>query len=160
MKIYVTDKYRIFTFCLICALVITSAFIIDGNTSLPASSSGRILPIYSVSRNDNKISITFDCAWGADDIDEIISVLDKHNCKATFFVLGTWAEEYPEAIKKLHSAGHEIGNHSYNHDYYTKLSASQIIDDIEKCNEIIEKLSVQVDSILKDLYLEISFLKI
>ena len=140
MKIYVTDKYRIFTFCLICALIITSAFIIDSKDTVPATSSQRILPIYSVSRSDNNISITFDCAWSADDIDEIINVLNKHNCKATFFVLGTWAEEYPEAVKKLHSAGHEIGNHSYNHDYYTKLTSSQIIEDINKCNSIIERL--------------------
>ena len=53
---------------------------------------GREIPIYSVERDDNKIALTFDCAWNDDDIDSILDTLDKYNCKATFFVVGDWAE--------------------------------------------------------------------
>lgn len=49
---------------------------------------GREIPIYSVERDDNKIALTFDCAWNDDDIDSILDTLDKYNCKATFFVVG------------------------------------------------------------------------
>ena len=70
------------------------------------------------------------------DIDEIISVLKKHKCSATFFVLGTWAEKYPEAIKALSDSGHEIANHSYNHTYYTTLTHDDMLLDIEKANEL------------------------
>ena len=139
MKIFVTDKYRIITFCLICAMVGCCTLFGKGKSGV-VSSMQRIIPVYSVERSDNAISVTFDCAWGADDIDEIISVLKKHKCSATFFVLGTWAEKYPEAIKALSVAGHEIANHSYNHTYYTTLTHDDMLLDIEKANKAIEKI--------------------
>ena len=62
---------------------------------------GREIPIYSVERCDNKIALTFDCAWNDDDIDSILDTLDKYNCKATFFVVGDWAEKYSESLRKF-----------------------------------------------------------
>ncbi len=138
MKIFVTDKYRILTFSFIC-MVIGLCAVFSKNADLNVSSPPSLLPIYSVERNDNAISITFDCAWGSEDIDEIISVLEKHNCKASFFVLGKWAKDNPDAMKKIVSEGHEIGNHSYNHTYYTTLSEEEMLLDIEKCNQEIKK---------------------
>ena len=138
MKIFVTDKYRVITFALICAVIGIGAMFSRGGVST-TSTQQKIIPIYSVQRADNKIAITFDCAWGDEDIDGIITILEKHNCKATFFVLGTWAEEYSDSVKKLSEAGHEIGNHSYNHTYYTALSPQEMTDDILKCNNAIKK---------------------
>ena len=141
MKVFVTDKYRVFTFLLIFSLFVSSLFLIEDNKALPTSTEERIIPIYSVKRDDNAIAITFDCAWGADDIENIVSVLNKHNCKATFFVLGTWAENFPDAVKLLYENGHEIANHSYNHDYYTKLTPEEMTSDIKKCNESIKAIT-------------------
>ena len=137
MKIFVTDKYRIITFTLICALIGFGTLLVK-NDSANVFTEKRRLPIYSVERTDNKIAVTFDCAWGSDDIDSIIDTLKKHNCKASFFVLGTWAEKYPDAVKKLHDAGHEIGNHSYNHTYYTTLGEEEMLADMEKCSAAIK----------------------
>ncbi len=148
MKIFVTDKYRIMTFSLICALIGFCGFLSKSNISDTASSSG-LVPIYSVERQDNAISVTFDCAWGSEDMEKILSVLDKHNCKATFFVLGTWARDNSEAMKKIVSKGHEIGNHSYNHTYYTTLSPSAMIEDIKKCNEEIKKACGAVPTLFR-----------
>ena len=102
---------------------------------------GREVPIYSVERDDNKIAITFDCAWNDEDIDSILDTLDKYNCKATFFVVGDWVEKYPDALKKISEGGHEIGNHSYNHADYTKMSAEAIIADLDKCDAVIEQVT-------------------
>ncbi len=101
---------------------------------------GREVPIYSVERDDNKIALTFDCAWGDEDIDAILTTLDKYEVKATFFVLGTWVEKYPDAILKIKEHGHEIGNHSYNHADYTKMGTESIINDLDKCDAAIEKV--------------------
>ena len=73
------------------------------------------LPIYSVDRTDYKICLTINCAWGADDITQILDILDTYNVKTTFFMLGKWAETNPEAARAIYQRGHEIGNHSYNH---------------------------------------------
>lgn len=136
MKIFVFDKYTIITAVLILALIGMALPLSMGAQEV--SSVQEEPPIYSVERTDKKISLTFDCAWGVDDVDAIIQALKEHNCRATFFVLGTWAEKYPDAIKKLHDAGHEIANHSYDHTYYTRLSPDEMRADMDKCDAAIK----------------------
>ncbi|MBR5280582.1 MAG: polysaccharide deacetylase family protein [Clostridia bacterium] len=84
-------------------------------TTVPGKSWPYNLPIYNVDRKDNKICLTINCAWGADDITQILDILDTYQVKTTFFMLGKWAETNPEAAKAIYARGHEIGNHSYNH---------------------------------------------
>ena len=67
--------------------------------------SNRILPIYSVETDKKQVALTFDCAWGASDISQIIETLTKNNVKATFFTVGDWVKNYPEAVKSLKDAG-------------------------------------------------------
>ena len=92
------------------------------------------LPIYSVDRTDNKICLTINCAWGADDIPQILDILDAFNVKTTFFMLGKWAENNPDAARAIYQRGHEIGNHSYNH----VLPVTN--EDTRKGKEAIEKV--------------------
>lgn len=111
-----------------------------------------LLPIYCVQTEEPVISVTFDCAWTADDIPYIIKTLDKYDCKATFFVVGTWAEEYPEAVKMLYEAGHEIAGHSYNHAHYNTLSCQELISDMEKCDAVINSVTGSVVPIFRAPY--------
>ena len=55
-------------------------------------SAARSLPVYSVEREDNAVSITFDCAWGTEHTDAILQALEEANVKATFFTVQFWAE--------------------------------------------------------------------
>ena len=129
---------------IIAALILVAIPVIWFSTSKAVTVfmvNGREVPIYSVERDDNKIAITFDCAWNDEDIDSILDTLDKYNCKATFFVVGDWVEKYPDALKKISEGGHEIGNHSYNHADYTKMSAEAIIADLDKCDAVIEQVT-------------------
>ena len=126
---------------IIAACAITAAFILAfavPRTVRVFNVNGREIPIYSVERDDNKIAVTFDCAWNDEDIDAILKTLSDYNCRATFFVVGTWAEKYPDAVRKISEAGHEIGNHSYNHADYTKLGKKDIQADLDKCDAVIE----------------------
>ena len=148
MKVFVTDKYRILTFALICVVIGMGAIFANNNTAT-VSGTQKIIPIYSVGRDDGKIAITFDCAWGSEDMESILSTLKKHNCKATFFVLGTWAEANGDAMKKIIESGHEIGNHSYNHTHYTAMSKEKMRDDILKCNDAIKKASGVVPTLFR-----------
>ena len=140
MKVFVTDKYRVLTFLLICTVIGMGA-IFAGEDSVTVSTEPKIIPIYSVGRDDGKVAITFDCAWGAEDMESILSTLKNHNCNATFFVLGTWAEQNPDIMKKIVADGHEIGNHSYNHTHYTAMSQNEMLADIDKCNKAIKDTS-------------------
>lgn len=107
------------------------------------------LPIYCVDTEEKKLAITFDAAWGADDIEHILEVLGRHNAKATFFIVGKWAELYPDKVKSIFAAGHEIGNHSYNHKLYGKLSAQEMTADVEKCNKIISDITGEKITLLR-----------
>ena len=62
------------------------------------------------------------CAWNANDIDKILEILKDNNVKITFFIVGDWIEKYPEAVKKIYEAGHEIGTHSDTHPHVNSLS--------------------------------------
>lgn len=95
------------------------------------------LPIYATDEESMRISLTINCAWGAEDIPEILSTLEAHNVHATFFMLGVWAEKNPEMVKLIYEKGHEIGNHSYSHKLPSKSSVSQMEEEIDRCNDAI-----------------------
>lgn len=105
------------------------------------SASNRLLPIYSVEKIDKCVSLTFDCAWGADDIESIINTLTENDIIATFFTVGDFVEKNPNEVKALYDAGMEIGNHSYSHAHVNKMSYEQVVADTEKCNARIEEIT-------------------
>lgn len=86
----------------------------------------RELPIYSVEREDRCISITFDCAWGTEHTDAILEALSRENVRATFFMVEFWAERYPEYVRKIDEAGHEIGTHSATHSKMSQMGEEAI----------------------------------
>ncbi|HHW06304.1 MAG TPA: polysaccharide deacetylase [Clostridia bacterium] len=71
----------------------------------------------------------------------ILEILDHYNVKASFFVLGTNAQKYPELIKLVHEKGHTIGNHTYNHIYKeTYASDDSFWDSVKKTEDILYEL--------------------
>ena len=99
-----------------------------------AAAARRQLPIYSVDRPEKVCSVSFDAAWGNEDTQTLIDVLGRYDVKATFFVVGDWAEKYPESARALAEAGHEVMSHSLHHDHYNSLSADQIAADLREAN--------------------------
>ncbi len=98
------------------------------------------LPIYCVDTDKKVCALSFDAAWGAEDTDTLIDILKDYNAKATFFVVGDWVDKYPDEVKKLYKAGHDVMNHSNTHKYMTKLDNAGMVDEVEKCSDKIEKL--------------------
>lgn len=79
--------------------------------------------------------------WGNEDTQNLIDIFDQYNVKATFFVVGEWVDKYPESVKALADAGHEVMGHSNNHAHFNTLSADEIIADINTCNDKIEAVT-------------------
>lgn len=98
------------------------------------------LPIYSVETDDKKIALSFDAAWGDDFTLGILNILDQYDIKSTFFLVGFWVDKYPEHVKEISKRGHDVGNHSTNHPYMTKLSDEEIIKELNKTGDKIEEL--------------------
>lgn len=132
------------------AIILAAIVILTMRQAVPAFKVGnREIPIYSVVREDNKVALTFDSAWNDDDIDEIINILDSYGAKATFFVTGKWAEDYSSSLNKLYRSGFEIGIHSYNHTDYTTLSRGEILDDIDKCDKALLKVTGRTTDLVR-----------
>lgn len=74
-------------------------------------------------------------------LEPLLSLLDKHDTKATFFVLGMLAEKYPELIKQLHEKGHEIGSHGYSHKTLYDLNEEEFDDEIKRSVNILKSIT-------------------
>ena len=102
---------------------------------------GRKLPIYCVDTQEKKIALTFDAAWGNEDTEEILEILEKHNLHVTFFMTGGWVESYPDDVKAILAAGHDLGNHSENHKYMSQLSDEEKKEEIMKVHEKVKEIT-------------------
>lgn len=135
-------KKLIFSILTVIPLIITCVIITNIVTEHESvNAEKRLLPIYSVETEENKVALTFDCAWGANDIYEIINTLNKNDIKATFFTVGDWVTRFPNEVTALAKANMEIGNHSFSHKHVNNLSYAENLDDMKKCNELIESLT-------------------
>jgi len=126
------------------ALFVCLVFIVTlGKEAAMVSSTygDRELPIYSVGIEEKKISISFDAAWGAEDFQKIMDVLDKHQIKTTFFMTGEWVEKYPDCVKMLVEKGHDLANHSATHPDMTTLSKEEQKKQIMEVHEAVKSLT-------------------
>jgi len=80
------------------------------------------------------IALTFDDGPNMISTPLLLDILDETNVKATFFVLGELAEQFPDVIKRMAEAGHEIGNHSYKHLELPTLSKTKIASQLDYTN--------------------------
>ena len=111
---FVFNKQKIYTYAVSLVTVIVLFFVASNfgqenqKTVETSAENQKLLPIYNVQTEENKVAFTMNCAWNADDIDSILETLQKNNTKITFFMVGDWVDKYPEAVKKINEAGHEI----------------------------------------------------
>ncbi len=83
--------------------------------------------------------LTFDDGPSEFATNEILDILNEYNIKATFFVLGSMVEKYPDVLKRIHDEGHAIGNHSYSHIYnYIYRNTRNFMADINKADQVLK----------------------
>ena len=105
------------------------------------SYNGKDLPIYCVQTDEKKISLTFDAAWGNEDTQTILDTLAQYDVKVTFFMTGSWVQNYPDDVKAILEAGHDLGNHSQNHKNMSQLSSSEIADELLTVHQTVKELT-------------------
>ncbi len=123
----------------VCFLLVV--YLGDAAVAVNSSYGDRELPIYSVKTEEKKIAISFDAAWGSEDFNQIMEILDKHNVKTTFFMTGEWVEKYPECVKILVEKGHDLGNHSASHPDMTTLSKEKQREQILAVHNAVKELT-------------------
>lgn len=105
--------------------------------------------IDKVQTDKKVVALTFDDGPHPQFTPALLDVLKKHDARATFFVMGNKAEDYPQIIKRTAIEGHEIGNHSYSHPDFNKLKKEAQLEEINKTTAIIEKYSGQNVALLR-----------
>jgi polysaccharide deacetylase family sporulation protein PdaB len=103
--------------------------------------SKRDLPIYCVNCEEKKVALSFDAAWGNEDTQNILDILAKHDVKVTFFMTGEWVNKYPDDVKAIAAAGHDLGNHSENHKQMSQLTKEQCAEEIMKAHNRVKELT-------------------
>ena len=134
LKTVLLAAAALLTLAALCvAVYFTGAYAVSGTS--------RRIPIYSVAREDKHISITFDCAWGADHTGEILAALKEYNVPATFFMVQFWAEKYPEYVRAISEGGHDIGTHSKTHSYMSRMAESDIRQELASSSAAITQIT-------------------
>lgn len=132
------------TICLCLLLVLAGITTFrSGSASASAVISSRELPIYCVQTDSPKVAISFDAAWGNEDTAALLSILESHNVKATFFMTGGWVESYPDDVKAIAAAGHDLGNHSENHKQMSQLSMEECKQELQSVHDKVKELTGQ-----------------
>ena len=101
---------------------------------------------------DKKIALTFDDGPHPKVTKQILKTLEKYEAKATFFVVGQEVKEHPEILKAVYNAGHEIGNHTFNHEKLTALSTKEIKQQIQATDTLIKSTIGQRATVFRPPY--------
>ena len=87
------------------------------------------------------IALTFDDGPHPRYTRQILDILDKYGVKATFFFVGQNIEYYPESALDVVKAGHEVGNHTYDHHRVEKMTQDDVLYEMTRCDDMIYSLS-------------------
>lgn len=137
------------------AIVVCLLIVISGLWAAPKITAVAISgqkPVYAVERKEKLLAISFDASWGAEHTEEILATLEKYHVKTTFFLVNLWIDSYPDMVKDIDKAGHEIGLHSATHPHFTELSVEQMKEELTLNKNAIEELTNQCPAIFRPPY--------
>lgn len=120
------------------ALFILLAMVITQSISVSAAASKFVT---SVNTTNKVVALTFDDGADGANTNKILDILAKNNVKATFFLTGSGANNHPQYIKNIAAKGHQLGNHSYKHPDFTKLTATQMKSELDRTEALIKSLT-------------------
>ena len=130
----------------------------EGTCTITARANGSIgdltasCQVTVTGKPDKYIAITFDGGPTKAATASILQTLNTYGIKATFFMLGGNADKYPDLVKRVVAAGHEIGNHSYTHPRLTTLSMTKVREEIEKTDEAVYRAAGVYPTVIRPPY--------
>ena len=126
----------------VCGVLILAACVgVSKTVTVNNTVNGKELPIYSVETDEKKVALSFDAAWGNEDTQQILDILKEHNIHVTFFMTGGWVENFPDDVKKIYEAGHDLANHSENHKNMSQLADDECQSELLKVHEKVKELT-------------------
>ena len=154
MKVFILTRKRLAALGAALALIVCFGVVGShrNDIAVAVNAGARSIPIYSVKTDEKKVSLSFDAAWGNEQTQSLLDILGKYKVKSTFFLVGDWVRTYPDDVKKIAQAGHDVGNHSDTHPYMTQLDGDSIKSQIENCSSEVEKLTGKKPTLFRPPY--------
>ncbi len=154
MRLLILTKRSLISigFCLLIGAATAAIAITSTVRAVQTASTPREIPIYYVETDKKQVAISFDAAWGNEQTDTLLEILDKYKVKTTFFLVGDWVDKYPESVKKIADKGHDIGNHSNTHPHMTQMATSEMAGEIQACNEKVKKITGKTPTLFRAPY--------
>lgn len=154
MKLLILTKRSLVSigFCMIIGVLAAAVAVTSTVRAVQTAAQPKEIPIYRVQSDKKEVAISFDAAWGNEETGQLLDILDEHDVKATFFLVGDWVDKYPDDVKNIAAHGHDIGNHSDTHPHLPQLSAENATSEIQRCNEKIEALTGSAPTLFRPPY--------
>src|ERR1051326_2427080 len=100
----------------------------------------------------SEIALTFDDGPAVTYTKAVLDILRQYHVPATFFMLGTWVQRYPDLARAVVADGHAIGNHTWDHPNLTTLSTSQITKQLTDTRNIIQQVTGVIPTVFRPPY--------
>lgn len=102
--------------------------------------------------NAPMVALTFDDGPNPEYTNRILQILEENYSHATFFVVGTNAEKYPEILRNITSSGNEIGNHTHSHANLTDIDSEDVEEEIDRVNRAVKKATGEIATVIRPPY--------
>ena len=154
MKLILLTKRSLVTLGLSLMIGVTAATVAITSTvkAVQTAAEPRKIPVYRVESDKKQVAISFDAAWGNEQTEDLLRILDEHKVKATFFLVGDWVDKFPDDVVTIAQKGHDIGNHSNTHPHMPQLAAEEATAEITSCNDKIKALTGKSPTLFRPPY--------
>lgn len=98
----------------------------------------RAQPVLHGDKSQPRIAFACNVFWGEEFLPDMLHTLEQENARITFFIGGSWAKRFPDALRLLAVKGHELGNHSWSHPHPNSLSKAQNMEQIQKTEQFVK----------------------
>lgn len=103
----------------------------------------------STNQELKQVAITFDDGPDGHFTPQILDILGKYDVKATFFILGSAADENRDVLKRIDEEGHVVASHGWGHKNFTKISKSNALDELKKTNDLIKEVTGKSNALFR-----------
>lgn len=108
----------------------------------PAVVAGMFSPVYRGSPQGRRVALMFNVAWGNEVLPQLLATLRQERVKATFLVLGQWADRFPGFLREISRGGHPVGSHAYDHLDFRERSSADLKESLRRTEEAIRRAGV------------------
>lgn len=96
-----------------------------------------------------QLALTFDDGPHPEYTPRLLDKLDELGLRATFFVIGQKAEQYPQIVCRIADAGHEVANHTWSHTEPSQTSVVTFLDEVRRTDELLKTLTGQASTTVR-----------